>query len=85
MNTDPYTRYHLYDNQKELLYKIQDYLIETNWIEKIRWTKGNPPVEYTVFHPVEKIVRMLNDGYYYEYDKNELNGLREFYILCIKK
>ena len=85
MNTDPYTRYHLYDNQKELLYKIKDYLIETNCIENVEWVQHNPPVYCKVDEPIKKILRMLNDEWYYEYDKKDLNGLREFYILCIKK
>ena len=82
MNTDPYTIYHLSDTQKELLYKIQDYLIAKDYIDSVSWVKGTPPVYCKVVHPLKKILRILHNEYYYEKDKKGLNGLREFYMLA---
>ena len=75
------TKYPLSDNQKELLHKIQDFLIEKDCIGTVEWTRPF----YKVYQPLKKIVRILHNEYYYERDKKVLNGLRECYTLCINK
>ena len=78
----PDTTYDLSDTQKELLYKIQDYLIKKDYIGEVKWISPNPPpTHHRVVHPLKKILRILHNEYYDEKDKQELNRLREFYTL----
>lgn len=76
------TTYDLSDTQKQLLYKIQDYLIKKDYIGEVEWVRPNPPVYCRVVHPLKKILRILHNEYYDEKDKPDLNGLREFYTLA---
>lgn len=75
------TTYDLSDTQKQLLYKIQDYLIKKDYIDKVEWISATHS-HRTVIHPLKKVLRVLHNEYYDEKDKVQLNGLREFYILC---
>ena len=73
------TTYDLSDTQKELLYKIQDYLIKKDYIGEVEL----PPPYHRVVHPLKKILRVLHNEYYNEKDKHDLNGLREFYMIVM--
>jgi len=79
----PDTTYDLSDTQKELLYKIQDYLIKKDHIGEVIWISPNPPTVHKVVHPLKKILRILHNGYYDEKDKPDLNGLRGFYTIVM--
>ena len=81
-----YTKTHtvLSDTQIDLLHKIQDYLISKDYTESVSWVKGTPPVYYKVSHPIQKLYRVLRNGYYDERDKKGLNGLRQFYMLATR-
>lgn len=76
------TTYDLSDTQKELLYKIQDYLIEKDCIGKVTWIRPNSQTFCKVVHPLKKILRILHNEYYDEKDKKDLNALREMYMLA---
>ena len=76
------TTYDLSDTQIELLYKIQYYLIEKGCKEKVTWIRPNSQTFCKVIHPLKKILRILDNEYYYEKDKKDLNALKEFYMLA---
>ena len=78
----PDTTYDLSDTQKELLHKIQDYLIKKDYIGEVEWISTNPPTHHRVVHPLKIILRILHNEYYDVRDNKELNGLREFYTLA---
>ena len=77
------TTYDLSDTQKELLHKIQDYLIKKDHIGKVEWLSPNPLTYHIVYHPLKKILRILHNEYYDEKDKHDLNRLREFYTIVM--
>jgi len=77
------TTYDLSDTQRELLHKIQDYLIKKDYIEEVKWGAPYSSFGQKVVHPLKKILRILHNGYYDENDKKDLNRLREFYIIVM--
>lgn len=79
----PYTTYPLSDTQRELLHKIQAYLIKKDYIGEVKWGAPYSSFGHRVVHPLKKILRILLDGYYDDKDKPDLNGLREFYIISM--
>jgi len=75
--------YKLSDNQKQYLYKLRTYLIQKEYRDKVEWISPNPPPTHHIIHnPIKKIERIFIEEKYTQDDKEEMNKLREFYILC---
>ena len=80
----PIKSYPLSDKQTKYLHKLKEYLLSKGYIEKVQWIRPTPPPTHcTIYSPIEKIDRMLKEGKYSEIDKDEMNGLREFYMLAL--
>ena len=79
----PNKTYKLSDKHITYLHKLKDYLLSKGYIDEVQWIRPTPPPTHcTIYCPIEKIDRMLKEGTYNETDKDEMNGLREFYLLA---
>jgi len=84
VNTSSDNIYTLTDKQQEFLYKLKEYILRKDDTESIHWIRPYPPTTHrTIYKPIEFIDSIVEKKWYDDRDKNELNDMREFWLLYI--
>lgn len=84
VNTSSDNTYTLTDKQIEFLYKLKEYILRKGDTESIHWIRPYPPTTHrTIYSPIEFIDSIVENQHYDDRDKDELNDMREFWLLYI--